>query len=79
MEEEEEVLRGMGGWEEGRQTDGRTELGLGNLLSPVQPGSVYYHLLARVHLVPSITTKIVEIAVLGFNPQAAAAEIRRWE
>lgn len=63
----------MGGWEEGRQTDGRTELGLGNLLSPVQPGSssVYYHLLSltRVHwyLVPSKTTKIVEIAVLGFN------------
>lgn len=42
-EEEEEVLRGMGvgGWEEGRQTDGRTELGLGNLLAPVQSGSVY--------------------------------------
>lgn len=73
-------------WVGGRKADGRTELGLGNLLAPVQHGSssVYYHLLSltRVHwhLVPSKNTKIVEIAVLGFNPQAAAAEIsRRWE
>lgn len=64
---------GVGGWEEG-------SWGLEICLlrfNPVQ--AVYYHLLARVYLVPSKNTKIVEIAVLqvGFNPQAAAAEIRR--
>lgn len=72
-----EVLRGMGvgGWEEGRRTDGRS-WGLGICLLRFNPD---YHLLARVYLVPSKNTKIVEIAVLGFNPQAAAAVIRRWE
>lgn len=59
-----EVLRGMcvGGWEEGRQTDGRS-WGLEIWLVRFNPD---YHLLARVYLVPSITTKFVEIAVLGF-------------
>lgn len=55
----------MGGWEEGRQTDG---VGAWEFACS-EHGSVYYHLLARVYLVPSQNTKIVEIAVLasGFN------------